>query len=137
VPTDAFLPVDYVGTEELRLEAYRRLASVTTQAEVDDIRAEWEDRYGPVPGPADALLAVGALRAECHRLGVHDVQIVGSSARLAPIELKVSEEMRLHRLSRDALLKPDAKQLVIPLKHGVDPAVFLVAFLRKLVPPTP
>jgi TRCF domain len=41
-----------VTKEELRLEAYRRLASVTTQAEVDDIRTEWQDRYGPVPGEA-------------------------------------------------------------------------------------
>ncbi|MEI8239816.1 MAG: transcription-repair coupling factor, partial [Actinomycetota bacterium] len=48
VPTDAYLPDDYVQKEELRLEAYRRLAAVTTQAEVDDIRTEWEDRYGPV-----------------------------------------------------------------------------------------
>ena len=45
--------------EELRLEAYRRLAAVTTEAEVDDIRAEWVDRYGPLPPPAEALLAVG------------------------------------------------------------------------------
>src|SRR6185295_4668942 len=42
---DAFLPPDYVRREDLRLEAYRRLASVTTDAEVDDVRAEWEDRY--------------------------------------------------------------------------------------------
>ena len=49
VPTDAFLPLDYVTKEELRLEAYRRLAAVTDHAEVDDIAAEWEDRYGPVP----------------------------------------------------------------------------------------
>ena len=51
VPTDAHLPPDYVAKEELRLEAYRRLAGVTTPAEVDDIRAEWEDRYGPLPAP--------------------------------------------------------------------------------------
>ena len=51
VPTDAFLPADYVEKEELRLEAYRRLAAVTTGAEVDDIRTEWEDRYGPLPAP--------------------------------------------------------------------------------------
>ncbi len=49
VPVDAYLPADYVGKEELRLEAYRRLAAVTTEAEVDDITAEWEDRYGPIP----------------------------------------------------------------------------------------
>ena len=49
--------------------------AVTTAAEVDDIRAEWEDRYGPVPPPAEALLDVGYLRAECHRLGLKDVSI--------------------------------------------------------------
>ena len=78
VPTDAYLPVEYVTKEELRLEAYRRLAAVTTAAEVDDIRAEWEDRYGPVPAAADALLDVGYLRAECHRLGLRDVSIATS-----------------------------------------------------------
>ena len=56
VPTDAYLPVDYVTKEELRLEAYRRLAAVTDAGEVDDVRTEWEDRYGPVPPPADALV---------------------------------------------------------------------------------
>ena len=59
VPTDAFLPADYVTKEELRLEAYRRLAAVTSESEVADIRTEWEDRYGPLPQPAEALLMVG------------------------------------------------------------------------------
>src|SRR5690606_41346349 len=45
VPVAASLPTDYVAKENLRLEAYRRLAAVTSEAEVDDIRAEWEDRY--------------------------------------------------------------------------------------------
>ncbi len=134
VPTDAFLPVEYVPKEELRLEAYRRLAAVTTAEEIDDIRNEWEDRYGPVPDSAAALLTVGSLRAECHRLGLHDVQIVGNQARLGPIDLKTSEELRLRRLSRDALYKPDQQQLVVPLRRNVEPATFLVGFLRELVP---
>ena len=37
---------------------------MTTAAEVSDIRAEWEDRYGPVPVEAEALLSVADLRAE-------------------------------------------------------------------------
>jgi transcription-repair coupling factor (superfamily II helicase) len=135
VPTDAYLPVDYVTKEESRLEAYRRLAAVTTSVEVDDIRTEWEDRYGPVPPPADALLTVGRLRAECHRLGLHDVSIASNQARLAPFQLKTSAEMRLQRLSRGAIYKPDSQQLVVPIKHGAEPAEFLVAFLRELIPP--
>ncbi|MFT3853242.1 MAG: transcription-repair coupling factor [Ilumatobacteraceae bacterium] len=134
VPTDAFLPKDYVEKEELRLEAYRRLASVTTAAEVDDIRAEWEDRYGPIPPAAEALLDVGALRAECHRLGLRDLQVQSHQARLSPIELKTSEEMRLRRLNREAFVKEDQKQLVVPIKRGTSPAHYLVGFLRELIP---
>ena len=135
VPTDAYLPTDYVAKEELRLEAYRRLAAVTTAAEVADIRTEWEDRYGPVPAAAEALLAVGSLRAECNRLGLRDVQIVGQQARLGPLNLKFSEEMRLRRLSRDAIYKEEQQQVVVPIKRGADPALFLTGFLQQLVPP--
>lgn len=134
VPTDAYLPTDYVAKEESRLEAYRRLAAVTTAAEVDDIRSEWEDRYGPVPPPAAALLTVGHLRAECHRLDVRDVSIASSQARLSPVKLKTSEEMRLQRLARGAIYKHDSQQIVIPIR-GAEPATFLVDFLRELIPP--
>jgi transcription-repair coupling factor (superfamily II helicase) len=142
VPVDAHLPPDYVAKEELRLEAYRRLATVTAAGEVDDIRAEWEDRYGPVPPAAERLLDIALLRSECHRLGIRDVSIAGQQARLAPIELKTSAQMRLQRLDRSALYKPEQQQLVLPLRRGVDPAQHLVGVLRQLVPlpehqPTP
>jgi transcription-repair coupling factor (superfamily II helicase) len=141
VPTDAYLPPDYVTKEESRLEAYRRLADVTTQADVDDIRTEWEDRYGPLPDPAEALLTVGRLRAQCHRLGITEMQITGTratggQARLAPLELKLSETMRLKRLSKGAIVKEDLRQLVVPIPRGQDPAMFLVAFLDELIPRT-
>ncbi len=135
VPTDSFLPADYVTKEELRLEAYRRLAGVTDAAEVDDIRTEWEDRYGPLPDAAESLLQVGYLRAECHRLGIRDIRIGPNEAKLAPLELKLSETMRLRRLSRGAKHKEDQLQLVVPLPRREDPARYLARFLRDLVPP--
>ena len=135
VPTTANLPKDYIAKEELRLEAYRRLAQVTTPAEVDDIRDEWLDRYGPLPAPAEALLDVALLRAECHRLGLNELSISTSQARIGPLDLKTSESIRLKRLSRDAIHKESARQLVIPIPRAEEPARFLVRFLRELVPP--
>ncbi len=137
VPTDAYLPTDYVAKEELRLEAYRRLAAVTTPGEVADIRAEWEDRYGPLPEPAEALLRVGDLRAECHRLGLVELTVFSNEARLAPIELKLSQATRLRRLSRDAIYKEEARQLVVPIPRKREPADYLVEFLRELFPAFP
>src|SRR5256714_9467388 len=49
LPVTAHLPRDYIARDDVRMEAYRRLAAVTTPADVDDVRAEWEDRYGPPP----------------------------------------------------------------------------------------
>jgi transcription-repair coupling factor (superfamily II helicase) len=135
VPTDAFLPKDYVEMEESRLEAYRRLASLTTHVEVDDIRAEWEDRYGPVPKEAEALLTIGSLRAECHRLGIKELAVTSRDVRLMPLELKGSEELRLKRLAKDHIFKDATQQLVLPLRRGVEPAAFLVKFLQELIPP--
>ncbi|MEZ5248801.1 MAG: hypothetical protein R2713_06180 [Ilumatobacteraceae bacterium] len=63
------------------------------------------------------------------------MSIQPNAARLAPLRLKVSEDMRLKRLSRTAIVKDDLEQLVVPIPRGATPASFLVGFLRELVPP--
>jgi transcription-repair coupling factor (superfamily II helicase) len=142
LPVTANLPADYVGREDLRLEAYRRLATVTTHAEVDDIRSEWVDRYGPLPEPAEALLGIGHLRAECARVGVREVAVVkgGSglsggtfTARMLPVALKASQRVRLGRMWPKAVYKEDTGQLVVPLPRGAEPAADLAAMLASLV----
>jgi transcription-repair coupling factor (superfamily II helicase) len=113
---------------------------VTTQQEVEDIRTEWEDRYGPVPEPAEALLAVATLRAECVRTGVREISVTpnrtgpGHIARLAPVALRTSATIRLRRLARDAVYKEDLRQLVLPLRRGTDVSATLVGLLRDLIP---
>jgi transcription-repair coupling factor (superfamily II helicase) len=144
LPVTANLPESYVEREDLRLEAYRRLATLTTHEEVDDIEAEWADRYGPLPEPAKALLGIGHLRAECARLGLREVTVGsggistptgGLVARVAPVTLRASEQVRLGRLWPRAVYKEDLGQLVGPMRKGADPAMALVEMLRALVPP--
>ncbi len=142
LPIDASLPTDYVPREDLRLEAYRRLAAVTTDAEVDDIRDEWVDRYGPVPPAAEALLDVARLRAEAARLGLREVNVsrgpgFGGPAhvvRLSPITLKVSQEVRLKRMVKDATYKPESQQVQLPLRQKGNLVTGLITLLRELVP---
>jgi transcription-repair coupling factor (superfamily II helicase) len=144
VPLTANLPGDYVAREDLRLEAYRRLATVTAHGEVDDIESEWLDRYGPLPDPARALLRIAHLRAECARLGIREVTVVaggaglsggGYTARLGPVALKTSQKVRLSRLAPKAVYKEDTGQLVLPLSKNTDPAEHLTVLLGELAPP--
>jgi transcription-repair coupling factor (superfamily II helicase) len=134
LPLHANLPPDYVGKEELRLEAYRRLAAVTTHAEVDDIEQEWVDRYGPVPPAAGALLEVAHLRAECARTGVREVAVARDVARLSPLSLKASQTIRLQRLYSKAVYKEDLGQVVLPVPRGANAAEHVRGFLAAIVP---
>ena len=150
VPVDAHLPADYVTREDLRLEAYRRLATVVTHAEVEDIESEWLDRFGPLPDPARALLRIGHLRAECARTGVREVTVVrgavgsgalgggtGGTARLSPVALKTSQRIRLQRMWPRAVYKEDIGQIVLPVPRGADPAEFVIDLIATLVPTNP
>ena len=145
VPVDAHIGADYIGREAARLEAYRRLAAATELSELADIRAEWIDRFGPVPEPAEALLSIGRLRVECLRHGVSEVVVTRRgagprsaaryAARLAPVVLPASRQVRLRRLYGDrAVCKDEARELHVPLRADAGPVIDqLVALLDDVV----
>ena len=140
VPVDANLPREYVARDDVRMEAYRRLAAVETPEDVTDIQAEWEDRYGPPPPSAAALLAVARLRVACVRLGIRSVTVQRNTARIVGLALRESQKVRLRRLApgavaKDGGAKEGAGELVVPLQvPAAEVADALVDLLDELVP---
>jgi transcription-repair coupling factor (superfamily II helicase) len=133
LPVDAYLPREYVARDDVRMEAYRRLAAVRDPTDVDDVRAEWDDRYGPPPSPAAALLDAARLRAECVRLGIRSLAVTGGAARLRGLTLRDSQKIRLARLVPGA--KASAEEVLVPLRvPPADVAGALTALLEELVP---
>ena len=114
LPVDAHLPDDYVPEQGLRLEAYRRLATATAPSEVDDVGAEWADRFGPLPPAATALIDIARLRVEALRVGITEIVNLRKEVRLAPVDLSQSQEIRLQRLAPKAILRPEEGVLFIP-----------------------
>ncbi|NDI18305.1 MAG: transcription-repair coupling factor [Actinobacteria bacterium] len=132
VPSDAFLPTDYVPREESRLDAYRRLAGVRSHSDVDDIEREWLDRYGKLPAPAEALLRVGRLRAECHRIGLREVVVENGRAKLGPVTLPASGVMRLSRIDSRAEWNEKLRTLTITMPRTGDAVSALLTFLESM-----
>jgi transcription-repair coupling factor (superfamily II helicase) len=58
----AFLPSAYVAGSQPRIQAYRRLNEITTQEDLDALRKEWRDRFGPLPPAAENLLRLSELK---------------------------------------------------------------------------
>ena len=112
LPIEAHLPVDYIESERLRLEMYKRLAEVRTADDLAAVTAELEDRYGEPPEPVRALLAVAAFRLLCREHGVTEVVCGPSTVRFAPAGLPDSRELRLKRLYPGTIIKE--RQILVP-----------------------
>ena len=96
---DAHLPPDYIASDRLRLEGYRRLAAAADDAAVAAVVDELTDRYGALPEPAQRLVAVARLRLLCREAGITEVSAPSEATiRLSPITLLDSAQVRLKRM---------------------------------------
>ncbi|MGL5406596.1 MAG: transcription-repair coupling factor [Propionibacteriaceae bacterium] len=107
LPVDALLPATYVESERLRLEMYKRLAQVRSEADIEAVRAELADRYGTLPPQAESLLDVARLRVFAREHGVTDIVTQGKFIRFAPAELPESRQLRAQRLYPGVVIKPE------------------------------
>jgi transcription-repair coupling factor (superfamily II helicase) len=78
----AHLSDAYVPDEAVKLDLYRRLARAGTPSEIEAVREELRDRFGPLPEDAQRLLLISELRALGARMGLETVLVKGDEARL-------------------------------------------------------
>jgi transcription-repair coupling factor (superfamily II helicase) len=63
----------YVPEENQRLRLYKKIAGTASEAQVNEVRAELEDRYGAPPDATVYLLEAALLRLECERMGIAQI----------------------------------------------------------------
>ena len=113
LPLDAHLPTDYVDSERLRLDIYRRLADAASYEVLTEIEEELIDRFGPLPMPAKELIAVASLRLLAKNLEIADISMVGKNLRLSPVDLAESGQIKLSRLYPGSIYKNASQTLLV------------------------
>jgi transcription-repair coupling factor (superfamily II helicase) len=114
LPIDAHLPHDYIPSERLRLEMYKRLAEVRSDDDVSLLHEEMLDRYGNPPPPVTSLLQVALFRARARAAGISEVTIAGKNVRFHPVELPESRVVRLGRIYPKSLVKAQSQTVLVP-----------------------
>ncbi len=69
------IPPAYVDDEHARVTLYRRIAALSAEMEVTDLRTELKDRYGPVPPALDRLLKIATLKIRAHACQVDELEV--------------------------------------------------------------
>ena len=119
LPVDAHLPPDYIASDRLRLEGYRRLAAAVDDASISGVVEELTDRYGALPEPAQRLVAVARLRLLCRNAGITEVSAPSAATvRLSPITLLDSAQVRLKRMHPGAHYRATTATVQVPIPRA-------------------
>jgi transcription-repair coupling factor (superfamily II helicase) len=71
----AFIPVSYISDSGLRIKAYREIAEVTTRDQLEALRRDWRDRFGPFPEAVDNLWLLGEIKLTAAEIGITRVEV--------------------------------------------------------------
>jgi transcription-repair coupling factor (superfamily II helicase) len=87
VPVDAYLPATFVPFEAAKIDIHRRIVSAREPGQLRAIRDELEDRFGPLPPPAENLLKLQRARIELGLAGARSVEFRGGRLSVTGVEL--------------------------------------------------
>jgi transcription-repair coupling factor (superfamily II helicase) len=113
VNVDAYIPPDYVPYEQAKIEIHRRVAGALEVAEVERLREELQDRFGPVPEPLQNLLSLQRARIKFGQAGATAVSFRGDRLAVTPIELDSARARRLREELPEALYESGRSQVSV------------------------
>ena len=77
VPVDAYIPAEYVRNEGLKLDLYKKISRIENMEDMDEVKAEAEDRFGEIPKQMLRLLRIACIRAEAHDAYIISIKCKG------------------------------------------------------------
>ena len=95
----ANIPERYIASSEQRMDIYRRIAMIRTEAEADDLTDELIDRFGDTPPGVNALIHVALLRGEAGRAGITDIAQKAGTLRFTVSDFDMEKVSALYARS--------------------------------------
>ncbi len=131
----ANIPETYVSSGEGRMELYRRIAAIRTEADGDDVLDELIDRYGEPPSSVLALISVALLRARAAAVGFSEITQKGASIHFT---LRSIDFQAVSGICGDPQLKKrvmfsagEVPRLTLKLAGGENPLKLSEAFVKQ------
>ncbi|HET9675881.1 MAG TPA: transcription-repair coupling factor [Solirubrobacterales bacterium] len=87
VPVDAYLPAAYIPFEAAKIDVHRRIVAAREPGQLRAIRDELEDRFGPLPAPAENLLRLQQARIQLGLAGARSVEFRSGRLSVTGVEL--------------------------------------------------
>jgi transcription-repair coupling factor (superfamily II helicase) len=113
VNVDAYVPADYIPYEQAKVEVHRRIAGAREVADLMELRAELEDRFGELPEPLLNLISLQTARIKLGQAGARAVTFRGGRLAVTPIELDSVRAKKIRAEIPEALYESGKSQLSV------------------------
>src|SRR5688500_10826312 len=128
VNVDAYVPADYVPYEQAKVDVHRRIAAAYEVSELEELRTELEDRFGPIPQPLQNLISLQRARIKLGQAGARNVTFRGNRLAVTPVELDSVRAKKLRQQIPEALYESGRSQVSVRVPD--DPAQRFPAVVR-------
>jgi transcription-repair coupling factor (superfamily II helicase) len=135
-----FIPDSYVAEPMEKMEMYKKIASISTEGELEAARRALEDRFGPMPEEVLSLFAIAEIRILCRRLAVASLKEKNGVVRVEfsrVAQVSVDRVLRLMAESGGSVsLDPRAPQCLLMRAGGIglkDKSEFISERLSRLL----
>ena len=99
---DAFIPERYIKNEFQKLDVYKRIATIESEEEYDDMLEELMDRFGEPPKAVQNLLAVANLKAMAHLAWLTEIAQKGDQIRFTMFERAKADPAGIELLVKES-----------------------------------
>ncbi len=88
LPVGAYLPEEWAGDIKEKLFCYRQLAQASGPGELEELKNNWIDRFGPLPQEVAFLFALTRIKLMAAEFGVNEIK---SDSEYVRIQMKIPE----------------------------------------------
>jgi len=135
-----FIPDSYISEPSVKFDVYKKIASITTDVQLQSLTAEMEDRFGPTPEVVTNLLYIAELKIICRKLNVQHLkerngQVTVEFAKVK--DISIDKVMELIRLGNGRVGIDPRRMNVLTLSTDAvslkDKSLFILETLQRLV----
>ena len=132
LPVAAFLPDSFVEDRRQKIDIYRRLTRLERFDQVEELRAELEDRFGKIPPPVKRLLTVSELKLEAAVWQITSITMIDKY-----LTFKFEDRSRFSQLTaiRPMIRIIDDNTGMVTLKESKIKPTKLLALVKSLLQP--
>ena len=133
--TDAYIPEKYIRSTAQRIDAYKKIASVETEEDLDDVYDELTDRYGTLPKQAEILLSISLIRSLGGKAGFEKIEYRNGNVVMFTKSISISAWQALMREYKGRLLLSagGTPYVTLRLSEKADRAVEIKGLLKKYI----